>query len=297
LFGIAARVDRKEQSIVLLNRRGFATAVFCRQCSGTIDCPNCSVSRVVHGEGAARWSRCHYCNYSARVPAACPTCKAPYLEQMGFAPSVEAQVKKQCPMRAWLASTAPTRRKGSLVALLAVQAGEIDVRRHADDCEGHDFPRHPVGVVWLTWVSAWPTSRASERTFQLLTQAGRAGRGNAGRGDADDLPDALQHPARLPPDYAAFYEREMLFRKAMRYPPTVSLIIGRAGDACHGRRLQYGDAAAGPVARQPPRAGPAPAPLGKLRGGTRAVAGEGGRTAAGCETSPSSTRAQSCGAP
>ena len=65
---------RGEQSLVLLNRRGFATAVFCRQCAGTIDCPNCSVSLVVHGEGTARRARCHYCNYTARVPPACPLC-------------------------------------------------------------------------------------------------------------------------------------------------------------------------------------------------------------------------------
>src|SRR5207248_11456858 len=68
---IAARIERREQALVLLNRRGFATVVFCRQCAGTLECPNCSVSLVVHGEGTARRARCHYCNYSARVPAAC----------------------------------------------------------------------------------------------------------------------------------------------------------------------------------------------------------------------------------
>jgi len=77
--GLQARVERQEQSLVLLNRRGFATAVFCRQCAGTIDCPNCSVSLVVHAEGNARRARCHYCNYTARVPPACPLCAGPYL--------------------------------------------------------------------------------------------------------------------------------------------------------------------------------------------------------------------------
>jgi primosomal protein N' (replication factor Y) len=69
--GLTSRLARQEQAVVLLNRRGFATSVFCRQCGGTIDCPNCSVSLVVHGEGAARRARCHYCNHTARVPPAC----------------------------------------------------------------------------------------------------------------------------------------------------------------------------------------------------------------------------------
>src|SRR5207237_1927027 len=81
---IAARIERKEQALVLLNRRGFATAVFCRQCAGTLECPNCSVSLVVHGEGNARRAKCHYCNYSTRVPAACPLCAGPFLEPAGF---------------------------------------------------------------------------------------------------------------------------------------------------------------------------------------------------------------------
>jgi primosomal protein N' (replication factor Y) len=81
---IGLRLTRSEQALVLLNRRGIATAVFCRQCAGTLDCPNCSVSLVVHGEGMARRARCHYCNYSLRVPSACPHCAGPYLEQAGF---------------------------------------------------------------------------------------------------------------------------------------------------------------------------------------------------------------------
>ena len=95
---IQTRLDRREQSLVLLNRRGFATAVFCRQCAGTLDCPNCSVSLVVHGEGNARRARCHYCNYTARVPQTCPLCAGPYLEQAGFGTErVEAEVKSAGP--------------------------------------------------------------------------------------------------------------------------------------------------------------------------------------------------------
>jgi primosomal protein N' (replication factor Y) len=77
---IGRRLERREQVLLLLNRRGFSTAVFCRQCGGTVECPNCSVSLVVYGRGAAV---CHYCNHSRRVPRTCPSCGAPYLELMG----------------------------------------------------------------------------------------------------------------------------------------------------------------------------------------------------------------------
>ncbi|HXI29675.1 MAG TPA: primosomal protein N', partial [Vicinamibacterales bacterium] len=127
---IAARLEKREQSLVLLNRRGFATAIFCRQCAGTIDCPNCSVSLVVHGEGNARRGRCHYCNYTQRVPPACPRCAGPYLEQTGFGTErVEAEVKAACPgARVARLDRDAIRRKGALQGLLSrFRDGAIDV--------------------------------------------------------------------------------------------------------------------------------------------------------------------------
>src|SRR5205085_5446714 len=117
---LQARLERGEQTLVLLNRRGFATSVFCRQCAGTVDCPNCSVSLVVHGEGSARRARCHYCNYSARVSPACPLCAAPYLEQAGFGTErVEAEVKRLFPKaRVARMDRDAVRRKGALTTLL-----------------------------------------------------------------------------------------------------------------------------------------------------------------------------------
>src|SRR5262249_55502301 len=128
--GIRARLERREQSLVLLNRRGFATAVFCRQCAGTLDCPNCSVSLVVHGEGNARRARCHYCNYTVRVPKACPLCAGPYLEQAGYGTErVEAEIKRLCPdARVARLDRDSIRRKGALTTLLTTfQRGELDV--------------------------------------------------------------------------------------------------------------------------------------------------------------------------
>jgi primosomal protein N' (replication factor Y) len=278
--GVAARVDRGEQAIVLLNRRGYATAVFCRQCSGTIDCPNCSVSLVVHGEGAARRARCHYCNYSARVPSACPICKAPYLEQMGFGTErVEEQVKTQCPgARVARLDRDSVRRRGSLTALLAkFRAGEIDVLVGTQMiAKGHDFPRVTlVGVVSADVGLGMADFRSSERTFQLLTQvAGRAGRGEAA-GEAivqTIYPTHYSIQLACRQDYAAFFDREMHFRRAMRYPPVVSLINAVVRARTYTAAM---DDAAGVVqqlrAQDPSLThyrvlGPAPAPLGKLRG-------------------------------
>ncbi|MFN8063749.1 MAG: primosomal protein N' [Vicinamibacterales bacterium] len=282
--GIAARVDRKEQAIVLLNRRGYATAIFCRQCSGTIDCPNCSVSLVVHGQGASRRARCHYCNYTARIPAACPTCKAPYLEQMGFGTErVEAQVKEQCPgARVARLDRDSVRRKGALAALLArFRAGEIDVLVGTQMiAKGHDFPRVTlVGVVSADVGLGMADFRASERTFQLLTQvAGRAGRGEtAGEAIVQTIyPTHYSIKLACRQDYSAFFERELHFRRAMRYPPVVSLINAVVRARTYTTAM---DDAATIVARLREMdpglkdyrvLGPAPAPLGKLRGEYRA---------------------------
>ena len=90
------RLARNEQSIVLLNRRGFASAVFCRQCASTLECPNCSVSLTVHR--AAGRARCHYCNHSTGIPKVCANCAGPYLEQIGFGTErVEAEIHSAVP--------------------------------------------------------------------------------------------------------------------------------------------------------------------------------------------------------
>ena len=217
---------------MLLNRRGFATAVFCRQCAGTIDCPNCSVSLVVHGEGAARRARCHYCNYSTRVPATCPLCAAPYLEQAGFGTErVEAEVEAAVSRRARRAPRSrrgPPQGRARRAAVAVSRRRDRRARRHADDRQG---PRLSRASRWSA--SSRPTSgsgmadfRASERTFQLLTQvAGRAGRGEQpGEAIVQTLyPDHYSIQLACRQDYPAFYERELQFRRAMRYPPLVSL--------------------------------------------------------------------------
>lgn len=277
------RLERGEQSLVLLNRRGLATAVFCRQCAGTLECPNCSVSLVVHGEGSAPRARCHYCNYSVRVPTRCPLCAGPYLEQTGFGTErVEAEVKRVCSgARVARLDRDAVRRKGSLDALLSrFRDGAIDVLVGTQMiAKGHDFPRVTlVGVISADVGLGLADFRASERTFQLLTQvAGRAGRGEqAGEAIVQTLYPAhysVQLACRQ--DYPAFYEREVHFRRSMRYPPFVSMInvvvrartfagaMDDAGDLVERLRQAETDGGFRVL-------GPATAPLGRLRGEYRA---------------------------
>jgi len=277
------RLERGEQSLVLLNRRGFATAVFCRQCAGTLECPNCSVSLVVHGEGSAPRARCHYCNYSVRVPTKCPLCAGPYLEQTGFGTErVEAEVKRICPgARVARLDRDAVRRKGSLDALLSrFRDGAIDVLVGTQMiAKGHDFPRVTlVGVISADVGLGLADFRASERTFQLLTQvAGRAGRGEqSGEAIVQTLyPTHYSVQLACRQDYPAFYEREVHFRRTMRYPPFVSMVnvvvrartfAGAMDDAADlVQRLGQAEAEGGFRVL-----GPAPAPLGKLRGEYRA---------------------------
>ena len=281
---MAERLTKREQSLLLLNRRGFATSVFCRQCAATIDCPNCSVSLVIHGEGGSRRARCHYCNYTARVPTRCAVCAAPYLEQAGFGTErVEAEVRRLCPAaRVGRLDRDAVRRKGSLTALLSrFRDGEIDVLVGTQMiAKGHDFPNVTlVGVISADVGLGIADFRASERTFQLLTQvAGRAGRGaQPGAAIVQTLyPDHYSIQLACRQDYPAFYERELQFRRAMRYPPLVSLIntvvrartfSGAMDDAADvAQKLRASDG----QQRDLRVLGPAPPPLGRLRGEYRA---------------------------
>jgi primosomal protein N' (replication factor Y) len=272
------RLTRGEQTLVLLNRRGFATAVFCRECASTIECPNCSVSLTVHIErrGTHR-ARCHYCNYSV-IPKTCPLCAGPYLERAGFGTArVETEIRSLWPAaRVGRLDRDTARRRGAVQKLLSeVKAGEIDVLVGTQMiAKGHDFPAVTlVGVISADVGLGLADFRAAERTFQLLTQvAGRAGRGDTpGEAIIQTLyPDhySIQHACRQ--EYGAFFEDEIRYRRAMRYPPVVALINAVVRAPTFGQAM---DEASDLVAtlRQHGQErfrilGPAPAPLGRLRG-------------------------------
>jgi primosomal protein N' (replication factor Y) len=277
---LGARLDRHEQAIILLNRRGFATVIFCRQCGETLECPNCSVTLTVH-KGAGR-ARCHYCNHSVPLPKVCGKCAGPYLEQLGFGTErVEAEVRAFFPgARVGRVDRDTIRRRGAIGALLAkFAARELDVLVGTQMiAKGHDFPSVTlVGVISADVGLGIADFRAAERTFQLLTQvAGRAGRGVlAGEALVQTLyPNhySIQHAMRQ--DYDAFYANELQFRVAMRYPPSVALInvivkartrqaaLEDAGTIASGLRIPGLDAWR--------VLGPAQAPLGRLKGEHRA---------------------------
>jgi primosomal protein N' (replication factor Y) len=276
---LRARLARREQAIVLLNRRGFATAVFCRQCASTLECPNCSVTLTVHR--AAKKARCHYCNYSIALPKACANCAGPYLEQIGFGTErIEAELRAAFPGASVARVDRDTiRKRGAIAALLSrFGAGDIDILVGTQMiAKGHDFPRVTlVGVISADVGLGLADFRAAERTFQLLTQvAGRAGRGEIqGEAVVQTLyPDhySIQHACRQ--DYRAFFGEEIKFREAMRYPPAVALI----NVVVKGRTLQAAMQDCGEIVRalrwggEPYRVlGPATAPLSRLKGEHRA---------------------------
>ena len=281
---IARRLAATQQSLILLNRRGLATAVFCRQCGGTLDCPNCSVSLIVHTEGKDRHrARCHYCNYSLSVPKTCPACAGPYLERRGFGTErVAAEIAALWPQaRIARLDRDTVRRKGSAAEILRkMAAGGIDVLVGTQMiAKGHDFPRVTlVGVISADVGLGVADFRAAERTFQLLTQvSGRAGRGvEAGEAIVQTLyPNhySILHACRQ--DYSGFFADELGFRQAMRYPPLTALVnmVVKARDP----RTALADAAtlaqhlrAAAEAGRFRVLGPAPAPVAKLRGEYRA---------------------------
>jgi primosomal protein N' (replication factor Y) len=274
------RLEAGQQSLILLNRRGLATAVFCRQCGGTLECPNCSVSLIVHSEGRDRHrARCHYCNYGILVPKACPACKGPYLERRGFGTEkVAHEISTLWPAaRVARLDRDTVRRKGAAADILrSMAAGTIDVLVGTQMiAKGHDFPRVTlVGVVSADVGLGLADFRAAERTFQLLTQvAGRAGRGaEPGEAIVQTLYPhhySIEHACQQ--DYSAFFAKEMTYRQAMRYPPLTAMVnvVVRGADA----RAALTDAATlaqhfrtNAEAGRFSVLGPAPAPVAKLRG-------------------------------
>jgi primosomal protein N' (replication factor Y) len=276
---IRGRLERREQAMVLLNRRGFATSVFCRQCGATLECPNCSVTLTVHR--AARRARCHYCNYAMKIPTACAQCGGAYLEHAGFGTErVEADIVSLFPgARVARVDRDTIRRRGAITRVLQrFSAGEIDVLVGTQMiAKGHDFPQVTlVGVISADVGLGLADFRAGERTFQLLTQvAGRAGRGEiVGEAVVQTIhPDhySIRHACRQ--DYPAFYRDEIHFRQSMQYPPSVAMINA----VVKGNTPEAALADAGEIVSalrwggQPYRVlGPAPAPLSKLKGEHRA---------------------------
>ncbi len=226
---IRERLERKEQVMILLNRRGYSPVALCRACGHRMECRNCAVA-MTHHKGARRMV-CHYCGFQAPIPKVCGECGSEYVYFLGTGSEKLEEL---------LHSMFPTARVGRLDrdtvrgnedferVLNALNEGQLDLLVGTQMiAKGHDVHGVTlVGVVGADIALGLPDFRAAERTFQLLTQvAGRAGRGQTpGKVVLQTFfPDhyAVQYAARH--DFVGFYEKELQFRSWMHYPPYSAL--------------------------------------------------------------------------
>jgi primosomal protein N' (replication factor Y) len=271
---LSETVDRGEQVILLMQRRGWAPILLCRDCGHRLQCPSCSVSLVVHQRSGDL--RCHYCDHRAATPSACPSCSGDLLDAVGagtekvahhlesFLPEVKSAILDRDTVR---------RRSGLQDTLGAFAAGAVQVLIGTQMvAKGHHFPNVTLtGVISADALLGLPDFRAGERTFQLLTQvAGRSGRGDRpGRVVIQTYyPD---HPAvRLAcrHDVTTFLGEELVFRRGFGYPPVTRLALVRFEATTERLCRRAAEAAADAVTPVPERVrlrGPAPAPLERIR--------------------------------
>jgi primosomal protein N' (replication factor Y) len=226
---IKDRFDRKEQVMVLLNRRGYSPLALCRTCGKTLECKNCAIAMTLHKR--SQRMECHYCGYTAPVPKACVHCGSEYVYFLGTgSEKLEELLHGMFPQAriGRLDRDTVRGREDFERALNALDEGELDLLVGTQMiAKGHDIHGVTlVGVVGADAALGFPDFRAAERTFQLLTQvAGRAGRGQTpGRVVLQTyFPDhyAVQYAAQH--DFAGFYDKELRFRSWMHYPPYCAL--------------------------------------------------------------------------
>jgi len=234
-----AALDRGEQALILLNRRGYSSVVMCRSCGEKMDCQNCAIALTHHktadveiGEArAGQRLECHYCGYKRTVPANCPKCGSEHLYYLGAGSQQgEERLAEIFPgARLGRMDRDTVRGRYDLEHLLArLHSGEINLLVGTQIiAKGHDIHNVTlVGVVGCDHVLSMPDFRAAERVFQLMTQvSGRAGRGDLpGRVIVQTYyPDHYAILAAAAHDYSAFAERELKYRRWMHYPPFAAL--------------------------------------------------------------------------
>ncbi|MDD4335172.1 MAG: primosomal protein N', partial [Desulfotomaculaceae bacterium] len=224
LAAIFDRLKKGEQTILFLNRRGYANFIICRECGHVIKCDHCDISLTYHLDGVLR---CHYCNYSARLPAVCPCCGSRCIRHFGVGTQkVEDEAAKLFPAaRILRMDSDSTSRKGSHEKIInTFRQGQADILIGTQMiAKGLDLPMVTlVGVINADTTLFMPDFRASERTFQLLTQvAGRTGRGKL-PGEVlvqTYSPDHYSIAAAAGHDVEGFYRVELPLRKSLGYPP------------------------------------------------------------------------------
>jgi primosomal protein N' (replication factor Y) len=275
LQAIGERLERREQTMVLLNRRGFAAYLLCRHCGFTFQCTSCSVSMTYHK--SVDRLLCHYCGLAKRPPALCPECKSEYIYYVG-----EGTERIEAELRELFADARIGRIDRDTMkhvrdferVLGGFRKGELDILVGTQMiAKGHDFPLVTlVGVLAADAALSLPDFRAAERTFQLLTQvAGRSGRGDR-PGEViiqSFYPDHYTFQLACTQKFEEFYARESRYRKAMFYPPFTALagivVTDRDKDraARESRAVsEFLDSVRGDSVRI---LGPAPAPLERVK--------------------------------
>jgi primosomal protein N' (replication factor Y) len=278
---VKERLRLGEQSIVMLNRRGYSTMLLCRSCGYTTSCPDCSISLTYHQE--QRRLICHYCGIEQQPPSACASCGGEYIYYAGVGSEQLEEVLRTMFPTARIArfDRDSTRRRGALrKILLEFAERNLDILVGTQMlAKGHDFPNVTlVGVIGSDAGLAFPDFRSAERTFQLLTQvAGRAGRGETpGRVVIQSFyPNHYVLRFARNQDYTGFFEREIEYRKLLGYPPFARMVQILVSNASQIEASKVSRKIAAAIKSQSQRhelatqlriLGPAVAPLEKLRG-------------------------------
>jgi primosomal protein N' (replication factor Y) len=274
---IKQRLERKEQSLLLLNRRGFSSVLICSECGKAIKCPSCSVSLTYHKSDAKL--KCHYCGFLSKPPDRCPSCSSIELKLLGSGTQkIEEELQALFPearIRRMDSDTVKGRDAYDTL-LQQVDRREVDILLGTQMvAKGHDFPAVTlVGVVDADTGLNLPDFRSSEKTFQLITQAaGRAGRGELG-GEViiqtlNPNHYSIQHSKTH--NYEGFYNEEIAYRMELRYPPVgriikleiKSLIEEHAAEAAKTAQNRIRNLMRG---KDVILLGPAPAPIARVRG-------------------------------
>ncbi|MBC1321161.1 primosomal protein N' [Listeria welshimeri] len=233
---IKDRIAKKEQTVLMLNRRGYSSFVMCRDCGYVVECPNCDISLTYHQ--SSNQMKCHYCGHEERVPQKCPSCEGEHIRYFGTGTQkVEESLTKLIPeARVIRMDVDTTRTKGAHEKLLkSFRNHEADILLGTQMiAKGLDFPDITlVGVLNADTMLHLPDFRASERTFQLLTQvSGRAGR-HERTGEVvvqSYNPEHYSIEFAKKHDFIGFYNHEMQLRKMGSYPPFYYLTMINVSD-------------------------------------------------------------------
>jgi primosomal protein N' (replication factor Y) (superfamily II helicase) len=274
---IAKRLAKNEQTLLLLNRRGFSSVLICRDCGTAVKCPSCSVSLTFHkSEGKLK---CHYCGFFSLPPDKCPSCQGIDLKLIGSGTQkIEEELQTLFPdARLKRMDSDSVKGRDAYERLLGqVDRREVDILLGTQMiAKGHDFPAVTlVGVIDADVGLNLPDFRSAEKTFQLITQAaGRAGRGELGGEVVIQTMNPNHYSIRhsTTHDYAGFYAEEIVFRRELHYPPFGRIIKIEVKSPQADRASEAATAAQNRIrylmrGKDTLLLGPAPAPIARVRG-------------------------------